>query len=101
MRGPWRSVLYLSSIVVSAIARVFPLVPWPINRSREHLHVLQARKSVQADDVIYLWFQSKPISPLDNHIFRRGICDRSDVDVCHRDRDKIGYETLEELGRHA
>jgi len=98
--GPWRSVLYHSSIVVSVLACIILLVPWPTNHSREHSHVLQARKSMQAD-VIYLWFQSKPIPPLDGHLFRRGIGDHSDGDVYYRLRCTVRFQTLEELGRHA
>ena len=100
-RGPWLSVLYLSSIAVSIQACLLHLVPRLINNySREHLHILQARKSIQADDVVDLWFQSQPIPPLDGHIFRRGIWDHSVGNVFYSVQCKGGYQTLEELGRH-
>jgi len=101
VRGPWQSLLCLSFIVVSVLACLLHLVPWSMKHSREHLHVLQARNSVQADDIVYLWFQSESIPPLDSHLFRRGICDHSSGDIFHCVRCKGRFHTLEELGRHA
>jgi hypothetical protein len=100
-RGPWRSVLYLSSIVVSILAFFCPLVPWLISSSHDNLHVLQTPTPVQRDNVVFPRSQQWSVPPANGPFCHRDIWDHSVGDVFYRVLCEGGCQTLGRLGRHA
>ena len=78
-----------------------PLTPCLTTYSHKHIHILQARTSAQAANVVYHWSQSWPIHSPDGHFRRGDTRDHSVGHLIHRARFEAWCYTLERLGLHA
>ena len=99
-RGPWRSVPYPSSIVVSILECLRFSGFWLTSFSHGHPLVLQAPTPVQAD-IPYPRCQSWHVPPADGPFFHRDYWNNSIGDVFHCHQCKGGCYTLARLGLHA